>query len=234
MWSLAFLCPWLLLYLYSPAMRREMLAVSAATSLLGLTEPLFVPEYWNPPTLFDLAQRTGFDIESLIFCFAIGGIGAIAYHSLANRAFAPISHAQRRGARHLFHRLAVAAPFVVFPPLYLLPWNPIYPGIVALAVGGVSNVLCRPDLLRNTLTGGALFLGLYAAFMLLLIASAPGYIEAVWNLSALSGVLIGGIPLEELLFGLSFGLYWAGVYEHVTWQGSAAVDLTQHPSARQA
>lgn len=40
--------------------------------LLGFTEPLFVPAYWNPPTLFDLAQRTGFDIESLIFTFAIG------------------------------------------------------------------------------------------------------------------------------------------------------------------
>lgn len=46
--------------------------VSLATAFFGLTEPLFVPEYWNPPTLFDLAQRTGFDLESLIFCFGIG------------------------------------------------------------------------------------------------------------------------------------------------------------------
>jgi hypothetical protein len=38
----------------------------------------------------------------------------------------------------------------------------------------------------------------------------------------LSGVLIGGIPLEELAFGFSFGLYWAGVYEHFTWRHSAA------------
>jgi hypothetical protein len=26
-----------------------------------------------------------------------------------------------------------------------------------------------------------------------------------------------GLPLEELLFGLSFGLYWAAVYEHFAW-----------------
>jgi hypothetical protein len=32
-----------------------------------LTEPLFVPDYWNPPSLFDLARRSGFDIESVIF-----------------------------------------------------------------------------------------------------------------------------------------------------------------------
>jgi hypothetical protein len=45
----------------------------------GLTEPLFVPRYWDPPSLFNLAATTGFDIESLIFCFAIGGIGAVLY-----------------------------------------------------------------------------------------------------------------------------------------------------------
>jgi hypothetical protein len=27
--------------------------------------------YWAPPSLFSLAQKTGFDIESLIFSFAI-------------------------------------------------------------------------------------------------------------------------------------------------------------------
>ena len=39
----------------------------------------------------------------------------------------------------------------------------------------------------------------------------------MWNLRALSGVLIGGIPLEELLFGFTFGWYWTGVYEHFSW-----------------
>ena len=170
----------------------------------------------------------------MIFCFAIGGIGAIAYNALANRTPAPMSHSERGAARHVFHRLAVATPFLVFPPLYVLPWNPIYPGIVALVVGGVCNMLCRPDLVRNTLVGGALFFSLYAAFMLALIASAPGYIEAVWNLRALSGALIGGIPLEELAFGFSFGLYWAGAYEHLTWRRSAAVDLNQIDTAPRA
>jgi hypothetical protein len=54
--------------------------------------------------------------------------------------------------------------------------------------------------------------------MLLLVISAPGYIERVWNLADLSVVLIAGIPLEELAFGFAFGLYWAGVYEHFAWK----------------
>jgi hypothetical protein len=195
-----------------------------------LTEPIFVPEYWNPPSLFDLAQRTGFDIESLIFCFAIGGIGAFGYHALARRELQPVPEAERHRPRHRFHRLALAAPFLVFPPLYLLPWNPIYPGIAALAVGGAANVLCRPDLARKTLLGGVLFAALYAVFMILLIVSAPGYVEQVWNLPALSGVRLGGIPLEELAFGFAFGTYWAGIYEHFTWKHGAPAGAGEQTS----
>jgi hypothetical protein len=67
--------------------------------------------------------------------------------------------------------------------------------------------------------GGAVFLIFYALFMLDLVWFAPGYIPQVWNLAALSGVLVAGIPPEELLFGFSFGWYWTGVYEHFTWPG---------------
>jgi hypothetical protein len=218
-WSVGFLVPWgVLLYLARPSARVQMVKVSAATSLLGLSEPLFVPEYWNPPTLFDLAQRTGFDIESLVFCFAIGGIATVLYNSLARRAVVPAHPGERALHRHRLHLLAMAAPFATFPALYFLPWNPIYPGIAALAVGGAANALCRPDLLRNTLIGGASFLALYAVFMLLLRTLAPGYIEQVWNLPALSGLLLAGIPLEELAFGAAFGAYWSGLYEHFRWQ----------------
>ncbi|MGC2459173.1 MAG: lycopene cyclase domain-containing protein [Gallionellaceae bacterium] len=219
-WSGSFLVPWAWLYLVKPGFRRKMLRVSLATSLLGLSEPIFVPKYWNPPSLFDLAQRTGFDIESLVFSFAIGGIGAVMYNALANKALVEVSDAERHSGRHRWHRLAIMSPYLIFPVLYFLPWNPIYPGIVALTIGGIANVLCRPDLLRNSLVGGVLFLLLYAVSMISLIIFAPGYIEQVWNLPALSGVLLGGIPLEELAFGFTFGLYWAGIYEHFTWHRS--------------
>src|SRR3989344_722195 len=80
-WSLILIAIWLGIYAFldSKDRKKEMLTVSLWTSLLGLTEPLFVTEYWNPPSLFDLAQRTGFDIESFIFSFGIGGIAFVIY-----------------------------------------------------------------------------------------------------------------------------------------------------------
>jgi len=27
-----------------------------------------------------------------------------------------------------------------------------------------------------------------------------------------------GLPLEELMFGAAFGMYWSSGYEHLTWR----------------
>lgn len=189
-----------------------MLLSSLLTSLFGLTEPIFVHEYWNPPSLFDLAQRTGFDI---------GGVGAVLYNGLTGKRLMPMSHHESNNPRHRFHRVALGTPFVVFVALYFLPWNPIYPGIAALLAGGLAAALCRPDLVGKTLIGGALFVVFYLLFLVVLEIMAPGYIVRVWNLPALSGVMIGTIPVEELLFGFGVGAYWSGVYEHLAWHRSS-------------
>ncbi|MCB1091796.1 MAG: hypothetical protein KDL87_09710, partial [Verrucomicrobiae bacterium] len=84
-WATSFLLPWGALFLAFPDRRKAMIWSSLFTMPFGLTEPLFVPEYWNPPSLFDLAQKTGFDLESLVFCFAIGGVGAVLYDLITRR-----------------------------------------------------------------------------------------------------------------------------------------------------
>ncbi len=217
-WSCAFLVPWLGLLIWFQRYRLVMAWASLFTTPFGLTEPLFVPRYWTPPSLLNLAQRTGFDLESLIFCFAIGGVGVVLYDLVTGSAPVPVGPCERIARRHRYHRAALLAPIVTFPILYAFPWNPIYPAIVAMLVGGVATIACRHDLKFKTLIGGGLFAGYYAIFMLLLELSAPGYIARVWNLPALSGVMIDGIPLEELLFGFAFGTYWSGIYEHLMWQ----------------
>ena len=218
-WSCAFLVPWILLYLFcNKQLKAQMWWSSFYMGLFGLTEPLFVPEYWNPPSLFDLAQETGFDIESFIFSFAIGGIGAVLYNVFIHNHIIPIDLDSRLIGRHRWHWWALSTPFVSFPILYFMPWNTIYAGIVAMVLGSIATVLCRPDLKANVLGGGVLFFSLYTTFLLGLKWSAPGYIEQVWNFKALSGVIIYGLPLEELLFGFTFGLMWTGIYEHFTWK----------------
>lgn len=218
-WSSTFLIPWGILFGVYTGLRPVIWRVSLLTALFGATEPLFVPAYWDPPSLFELAQRTGFDLESFIFAFAIGGIGTVVYDTFTRRRnMIPISSVNRASPYHRFHLGALVLPIVTFVPLFLLPLNPIYPVLFSLTLGALASVLCRPELTRKTLVGGLLFFGLYAAFMLGLKWSAPGYISSVWNIPTLSWGLIYGIPLEELAFGFAFGLYWSSVYEHFTWR----------------
>ena len=100
--------------------------------------------------------------------------------------------------------------------------------LACLLLGVIASNVCRPELRRKSIVGGLLFFALYAVFMLGLKWSAPGYIVAVWNLTALQGGLLYGIPTEELLFGFSFGLYWSSVYEHFTWSvGENAIKRAQ-------
>ena len=57
-WSFLLLVVWGgVLYASDAAGRRSLLTPSLGTVPFSLTEPLFVPSYWNPPTLFDLARR---------------------------------------------------------------------------------------------------------------------------------------------------------------------------------
>lgn len=209
---------WCAIFIAKPLLRKKMMGAGVLTAPFGLTEPLFIPAYWNPPSLFNLAASTGFDLESIIFSFAIGGIGVVLYDTVFATKHAKVSHHEMLDNLHRFHKLALAAPIIVFLPLLLLTkLNPIYSSSISMFVGGIAAILCRPDLRGRTVGGGVLFLALYFAFFLSFNLAYPGFVQRVWNLAALSGALVLGVPLEELVFAFTFGMMWSGVYEHLTW-----------------
>jgi len=221
-WSLLLIAVWLAVYCAVRAKdkRREMLVVGLWTALTGLAEPIFVPEYWNPPSLFNLAQTTGFDIESIIFSFGTGGLAVILYEWLFRSTHEKMPQSEHHYPQHQHHLLAtLSAPIVFLVLFFFTNINAIYSVIIALTAGGLAAWYCRPDLKKKMLASALIFLGFYSAYFLVLVALYPGYVEQVWNLAALSGILVAGIPLEELLFAASFGFLWSSVYEHFTWRG---------------
>lgn len=121
LWSLILIVIWALVYalLKSKGSKEEMLLVSLWTSLLGFTEPFFVPEYWNPPSLFDLAHRTVFDIESFVFSFAIGGIAVAIYERIFRTSHEHIKSHERHSPRHHYHLLSILPRQLSFLPFSL-------------------------------------------------------------------------------------------------------------------
>lgn len=220
-WSLMLLIIWAIVYFLLDAKdkKREMLVVSLWTSLLGLTEPFFVPEYWSPPSLFDFAQRTGFDIESIIFAFGIGGLASVIYERIFRTVHEKMSITVQHASRHRYHLWAIfSAPIIFVLLVTTTNLNPIYSAEIAMVSGGLFAWYCRPDLKRKMIVSAFLFLGLYFFYFLTLIFMYPGYVERVWNLKAISGILVLGVPLEELMFAFSFGFLWSNIYEHLMWR----------------
>lgn len=217
-WSLIILVLWTIIYLLKKDFRKIMLPVSLATMLFGFTEPLFVPGYWSPPTLFDLAQKSGFDIESFIFSFSIGGIGAILYRMVFPVLELRMNMEEKNNRRHRLHTYILMVPVFVFLLLSITtPLNHIYCGIIALFTGALVTLYCRPDLKGKIWIGGLLFMLLYFFYFGSILLFFPGYVKAHWNLPALTTVLVFGIPLEEFFFAFTFGMYWSGLYEHINW-----------------
>ncbi|KKU16859.1 MAG: hypothetical protein UY26_C0002G0059 [Candidatus Jorgensenbacteria bacterium GW2011_GWA1_48_13] len=228
-WSLILLAIWFAVYLSlkNKESRKEMLTVSFWTSLLGFTEPLFVPEYWAPPSLFDLAMRTGFDVESLIFSFGIGGIAVVLYERVFRTKHELMPQKERHAGGHRYHLWAIiSTPVILVVLLLTTNLNPIYSSAIALVAGGLFTWYCRPDLKKKMIASAFIFFGLYFLYFLTLIIMFPGYVEKVWNLSVISGILVLGIPLEELMFALSFGFLWSSIYEHFTWRRVKNLDTS--------
>ena len=181
-WSLFILLFWLIIYIVKKDIRKIMLTASWWTMPLGLTEPLFVPEYWNPPSLFNLAQTTGFDIESLIFSFAIGGIGCVLYNIVTKSKLQPIEEAEKSHKRHRFHKYIMSVPVLVFLGMALFTnLNHIYCGVAGLFAGAITALWCRPDLKLKIWVGGILFTILYFIYFTSLRLVYPDYVEMVWN-----------------------------------------------------
>jgi hypothetical protein len=217
-WSLIMLALWGLLYWLKKDFRKIMLRVALFTFLFGFTEFLFVPEYWLPPTLFGLAAKIQFDIESFIFSFAIGGIGAVLYRFVYPGIEVAFSEKEKIESRHRIHRYVLLLPLLVFLLLAAFTkLNHIYCGIISLFTGALATLYCRPDLKHRIWISGIFFTLLYFIFFGSILLFFPLYVKLHWNLAALTSILITGIPLEELLFAFTFGMYWAGLYEHVYW-----------------
>lgn len=226
-WSLILLLLWYIIYTVKKEARSVMLKMSLITMPFGLTEPLFVPEYWIPPSLFDLAKKTGFDIESLIFSFSIGGIGAVLYNLIFSQSLEQVTFTERSHQRHRMHRYILSIPAIVFLSLSLFTtFNHIYCGSIAMLLGGLATLYCRPDLKRKIWTGGLLFTILYFIYFGSILPFYPNYVELYWNLNNLSHILVLGIPIEELLFAFTFGMYWSGLYEHLYWHKPTSSNKT--------
>ncbi len=208
---LIFGAAWVVCSVLGKKYRAEIRWGTFISAPLALTSLLFVPQYWTPPSLFDLDQKIRVGIEDFLWAAAVGGIASVVAEILLKERLSVIRKAARK--RHF-------APFVVVVVVFLALefWHPgktIYDTIIAFAIGAVVIAYLRSDLIPTMLTGALSFTALYFALFLIFLFLYPSFVQRYYNIPHLLGIYIAGVPIEELLFAGTGGAIWSVAYEYV-------------------
>ncbi len=208
---LIFGAAWVACYVLGKKYRAEIRWGTLIAAPMALTSLLFVPQYWTPPSLFNLDQKIRVGIEDVLWAAAVGGIASVVAEILLKERLSAIRKAARK--RHF-------APFVVVVVVFIALefWHPgktIYNTIIAFAVGALVIAYLRSDLLPTMLTGALSFTILYFALFLIFLCLYPGFIQRYYNIPNLLGIYVVGVPVEELLFAGTGGAIWSVAYEYV-------------------
>ena len=240
---------WLLIRLFGLGlskknwMLREFWWASFTCAALGFTEPLFVPSYWNPPSILKFGH---WDFESFPFCFATGGIAALVcelppikrvlvdfcfrVEQVVRGLLALIS--KITGRRFHAAMLDRAPVSVLIPPDQLRMENMLLVTF-SLAVFGVTGqfamniiykaaivcfssalwIIWRRPRLRWQIFGGGITFTLIYTIVLVVTPRFYPDFFNCWNEQALSGKHFLGAPAEEYLYAFTFGAFWAPLYE---------------------
>ena len=207
--SLLLLLTWLLFWIFNSRMRKRMVLASVLLMPTGISQGHFVPEYWNPPSIFKLSESIGFDLESLLFSFSIGGISIALFELFSSKRVNQL----RRNRNDQVLIIIAACTSVVFCTVYdFLGFNPIYSLLAALYSGSVFLMMARPVIIPEAIKHSLVFLFFYTIVFLMLNIIFPDFVSETWNLSNISNILIMGIPIEEFAYAFGFAMMWSMVY----------------------
>lgn len=182
-----------------------------------LGEPV-VPSYWNPNTLFNLIRVTGgFSIEDIVWMFFVAGIATFVYGLFLKKKIK-----FKKNYKHHVRALIVGM-IVAFLFQLITKANLIYAMIIFGFVGAFFIWIERRDLIEHSLVGGLSFLVVYFSAFSLFNVIFPYFLNEFYVLQGITGMWFLGLPFEEHLYALSFGLLWAPIYEYE--HGEKDVDL---------
>jgi hypothetical protein len=229
-------------------MLREFWWASLTCAALGFTEPLFVPEYWSPPSILKLGR---WDFESFPFCLAVGGITAVLaelppfkgflvdlYFSFERILRWGLERISKKTGYRIDAAIFKQAAVSVLIPRDQLRMENMLLVTFSLAVFGVTGqfainiiykaaivsfssalwIAWRRPSLRWQVLGGGISFTLLYTIVLVVTPLRYPDFFTHWNLQALSGIRILGAPAEEYLYAFTFGSFWAPLYE--AWKQS--------------
>lgn len=173
-------------------------------------------DWWRPVRI----TNTAVGIEDFLIGFVSGGVIAVIYEELLKLKYA---------RNHVRKHLPPASTILVLLALltawlfWVLKVTSFIASSIAMTVTAGVLLYFRKDLFWKSILTGILTVIVSLIFYYPIIFLVPEWVDQTYNFQYLSGTLVGGIPVEELIFWFFAGLVWGPFYEY--WQGIRLVAI---------
>lgn len=197
---------WLTFFLFSDETRQEQLVMSIVGLVLS-PGILIIAATDYRAIISETASAVG--IEDLIFAFSFFGVAAVIFQVLVGQHAHKI-RGERYKTEHLGHWIGHLAiifgvwAVVTLTTVYVFDLTSVQAFIIGGLMVGMYVIADRHDLLMNALVSGFFMASLiFLLENIFFVRLFPLDAGSFWQFDNLSPLLLGGVPMEELV--------WAGV-----------------------
>jgi hypothetical protein len=198
---------WLILFFIRKAQRKSMVLVGLYVVLLAI--PLefiwFLKDYWNPLKYISVPT---FLYQEFIFAFLLGGIASSIY-------IVPIKeNSNFRLLNFILPIIIIILSMLIFTSGLRL--NSIYSCMIGFGITASMILYLKPELIKKSLLSSFSMLSISIIGYEILLIIYPQLINDWWLLKNISGFLLFGIPIEEIMWFSLFGLSIGPIYNFWT------------------
>lgn len=195
-----FLLLWLIIYFLKPRTRKLQIFGSLMLLPFAILDIWFRPNYWNPPLLIKAIEP--FSIESLLYCFAVGGIAIVFGNLFIKKEFKFRNVSPKKVLIFFLSSFILYFLFSVFTNFSAMN-NLNYSFLIIWLFLFLFNF---KDNWRSLIPAPILALITILAVNLGLLVY-PGFVAEYWNLNRLWPLFLN-TPTEEIFFAGVLASLW--------------------------
>jgi hypothetical protein len=202
---------WVIFYLIRPKLRKQMLVMSIITTPLAPISQFlfFAKDYWNPDhILYFSLNGVAIGIEELLFSFAVGGTGTVIYEVFRKR-----KQILGKNSRPLISIIVLTVTVSTFLIFKYFALNTIWASSISLFIGSLLMITIDKDLKYDALLSALYFTFLVMVLYWALLLPYPDIFNNLWIETGLGGINFIKIPIEEIIWFASWGMFSGVAYE---------------------
>jgi len=215
--SLVLFIIWLAFFLFSPSSRREQVLMSFIGLLLS---PAIMLLTFGSRSSLSSVPPIG--IEDALFAFSLFGVASVIYQVIFAKHLEFLRDGRSKKVPSYF-RWTASLIFTICAWLFLATAITVLFSVPALQATIASGLMVGIYIIadRKDLLADALLSGFFIAILIFIIEQLfflrlfPEAAQALWQTNQVKGILLSGIPLEEMLWISVVGFTIGPLYEYV-------------------